>query len=158
MWAISPNPQGGYLWLSVTHHPGDTVFLYPNCGPGPSRRSASQLAAAPLRETTIKRLLALAVQVTTEQKQAMTVQQEQKALTNLAVQIKATQQTVRDLERQYQQRLRLKRPKSGNGYKGYKTRYMWRQKRCFEAESRWLSPQAKEQQAEQTYLAQRLAQ
>lgn len=159
----------GRQWLSVAHHPGDTV----SCTQAVAMVQAAeaQTGLRPWRRVELlqQRLQTLDMQIAMtqakQQQQAADIHQKQATLTALAAQIEVCQQAVNDLEKQYQERQRLERPTSqlAQGRQRLhmlQARYDRWQKQLTQAEGRWQKTRTKEeaQQAERQHLQERLTQ
>jgi hypothetical protein len=110
------SPMYGRLWLSVAHHPGDTV----SCTQAEALVLAAEarLGLRPRRRTELlrQRLAACEQQVTQTSerllRQQQAVQQAQARLAEAEQQVRAQQQQVAALEEHYQSRKRQERPTS----------------------------------------------
>jgi hypothetical protein len=110
------SPTYGRLWLSVAHHPGDTL----SCTQAEALVQAAEARTGlrPVRRTALlrQRLQAFTAQMTLTEKrrqtQQATVTTGEARLTSLRVAERERQQTVADLESHYQARQRAERPTS----------------------------------------------
>lgn len=157
----------GRQWLSVAHHPGDTV----SCTQAVAMVQAAeaQTGLRPRRRVELlqQRLQTLDTQIALtqakQQQQAADRQQKQATLTVLAAQIEVCQRTVSDLEQQYQERQRLERPTSQlaqgrQRLQMLQARYDRWQEQLTQAEGRGHKTQAKAeaQKGEHQHLRERL--
>lgn len=162
-------PSYGRLWLSVAHHPGDTV----SCTQAEAmvKAAEAQTGLRPRRRVEMlqQRLHLLETHLATiakrQQKQVEAVRQAQLALVDLTTQEAVCQQEAANLEEQYQRRQRAERPtsrlaKSRQRLQRIQTRTQRWQKRLDEAQRRLGKTEAKQEQqhAERCRLAQRLSQ
>lgn len=159
----------GRQWLSVAHHPGDTVSRTQAVTMVQSAEAQTGLRPRRRVELLQQQLQTLdtliAITQAKRQKQTADGQQKQEALPALAAQIEVCQQTVSDLEKQYQERQRPERPTSqlAQGRQRLhmlQARYGRWQKQLAQAEGCWQKTLTKEQaqQAERQRLRERLTQ
>lgn len=162
-------PTYGRLWLSVAHHPGDTV----SCTQAEAlvKAAEAQTGLRPQRRVELlrQRLDTLKKQGSAtqarEQKQSGAVQQAQLTLAELGQQEQACQQAIAALEKEYLASQRPERPtsrlaKGRQRLQSLQARSNRWQKRLAEGQRRLGKTQAKREQqaAEQSRLAQRLVQ
>jgi hypothetical protein len=137
------SPTYGRLWLSVAHHPGDTV----SCTQAEALVLAAEarLGLRPWRRTDLlrQRLHAFEQQVAlTRQRrelQAQAVQQAQERLTEAGQQQQARQQHLAKLEQAYQARQRRERPTSQLAQA--RQRLQASARRCYSRQQAWQAAQ-----------------
>lgn len=162
-------PTYGRLWVSVAHHPGDTVSC--TLAEALVKAAEAQTALRPRRRVEMlqQRLHVLDTHLATidkrQQKQVAAVHQVQVTLADLTTQEAVCRQEVASLEEAYQRRQRAERPtsrlaKSRQRLQVIHNRIERWQKRRDEARRRLGKTEAKQEQqhAERCRLAQRLAQ
>lgn len=137
------SPTYGRLWLSVAHHPGDTV----SCTQAEALVLAAEarLGQRPWRRTDLlrQRIQAFEQQIAlTQQRQALqtqAVQQAQDRLSEAQQQQQARQQHLAELEQQYQARQRRERPTSQLAQA--RQRLQAAHKRCHSRQQAWQEAQ-----------------